>query len=112
MAQSVTLSSVGTATIVLNPVSKSTTVILSANVGSSLSTVQVDMSLDDPTIPGGPSATWAVLSSAASMGSSTLAATPLVYTVLSPVGMVRINSTANAGSSAVFTLKALQSVQA
>ena len=112
MAQSVSLSSVGTATIVLNPVAKSTTVLLTTTVGSSLSTIQVDFSLDDPTIPGGPTTTWALLSSAATMSTSLMSANPLSYTVLSPIGQVRLNSTANAGSSAVFTLKALQSVTA
>jgi hypothetical protein len=108
MAQSVTLSSVGTASIVLNPVSKSTTVILSAGTVGSTGAVTIEMSLDDPTIPGGPSATWAPLSSGAAMLSSNIT-TNLVYTVLSPVGMVRINSTANNNT---WTLKALQSVQA
>jgi hypothetical protein len=36
----------------------------------------------------------------------------VVYTVLSPIGMVRINSSATAASSNTWTLKALQSVQA
>lgn len=112
MAQTVTLSSVGTATIVLNPVAKSTTVLLSASVGSSLSTIQVDLSLDDPSTTPAPTMTWAVLSSAASMGSSLITGVGLVYTVLSPIGAVRLNSTANAGSSAVFTLKTLQSITA
>ena len=112
MAQSVSLSTVGTATIVLNPVSKSTTVLLSASTGSSLSTIQVDFSIDDPSIPGGPTTTWALLSSAASMGSSTITGNGLVWTVLSPICQVRLNSTAIVASSAVFTLKALQSVTA
>lgn len=107
MAQSVTLSSVGTATIVLNPLAKSTTVLLSGATAASTGAVQIDMSLDDPTIPGGPTATWAVLSSGAAMLSSNV--TTLVYTVLSPIGMVRINSTANNNT---WTLKALQSITA
>jgi hypothetical protein len=107
MALSVILSSVGTATLALNPVAKSTTILLTA---ASSGNVQIDMSLDDPSIPGGPTTSWALLSSAAAMTSSNLA-NGLVYTVLSPVGMVRINSTALvAGGS--FTLKALQSVTA
>ncbi len=113
MAQSITLSSAGTATLVLNPVSKSTTVVLTGTVNSTTTTVQVEMSVDDPTIPGGPTATWALLSSATAMiGSSTTSALSLVYTVLSPMGMVRLNSTTAAGSSVVFTLKALQAVVA
>lgn len=111
MAQSVTLSSVGTASMVLNPVSKSTTVLISASVASSLTTCVVEMSLDDPTIPGGSTTpTWAVLSSAI-LGTSAVVAAA-TYTVLSPVGMVRINSTTVTASSATWTLRALQSVTA
>lgn len=111
MAQSVTLSSVGTASIVLNPVAKATTVIISASVQSSLSTVQVEMSLDDPSAPGytSGSATWALLSSATAMSSFSGA---YVYTVLSPIAQVRLNSTTVTASSATWTLKALQSVTA
>lgn len=112
MAQSITLSSVGTASLVLNPIAKSTTVALSASVASSLSVVQIEMSLDDPTIPGGPSATWVLLSSASAMVGSSVTVLSAVYTVLSPIGMVRLNSTTVTASSATFTLKALQSVVA
>ena len=108
MAQSVTLSSAGTAAMVLNPVSKSTTVLLSA---ASSGTVSVEMSLDDPTIPGGPTATWAVISSAAQMNSSNITTGALVYTVLSPIAQVRLNCSSNAGAG-TFTLKALQSISA
>lgn len=107
MAQSVTLSSVGTATLVLNPVAKSTTLLLTA---ASSGAVQLDISLDDPSIPGGPTATWALLSSAASINSSNLA-NGLVYTLLTPAAAVRINSTALV-SGGSYTLKALQSVTA
>ncbi len=109
MAQSVSLSTTGTATMFLNPVAKSTTVLLSASIQSSVSVVQVELSLDDPTIPGGPSATWALLSSATAMSSFSAG---LVYTVLSPIGGLRLNSTSMAGSSTTYTLKALQSVTA
>jgi hypothetical protein len=110
MAQSATLASAGTAVIVLNPVAKSTTVQLTATAAST-GAVQVDYSLDDPTIPGGPTTTWSLLSSAAAMTSSTISSSPLSWTVLSPIGQVRINSSAvNTGN--VFTLKALQSVTA
>lgn len=107
MAQSVTLSSVGTATMILNPVCKSTTVMLSAGTAASTGAVTVEMSLDDPTILNGPTATWATLSSGSAMLSSNV--TNLVYTVLSPIAAVRINSTANNNT---WTLKALQSVTA
>ena len=111
MAQTVTLSTVGTATMVLNPVAKSTTVLLSATLYSSLSVVQVEMSLDDPTIPGGPTATWGLLSSATAM-SSLGSSSPLVYTVLSPIAQIRLNSTTITASSQSYTLKALQSITA
>jgi|SRR5712671_332461 len=107
MAQSVTLSSAGTATMILNPVSKSTTVILT-NPASG--TASIELTLDDPTIVGGPSLTWALLSSAAQMISSN-ATGSVVYTVLSPIGGVRINCSSNAGGG-LFTLKALQSITA
>jgi hypothetical protein len=114
MAQTVTLSSVGTATIVLNPVAKSTTVMLTAtSQGSSNATlVQIDMSLDDPSTTPAPTMTWALLSSGAAMSSSGIFGTGFVYTVLSPIGAVRVNSSLMAASSATFVLKALQSVTA
>lgn len=107
MALSTTLSSVGTAAITLNPIAKSTTVMLSGLTAASTGTVQIEMSLDDPTIFGGPALTWALLSSGTAMLSSNV--TTLVYTVLSPIGAVRINSSANNNT---WTLKALQSITA
>lgn len=112
MAQSVSLSSAGTAAIVLNPVVKSTTVLLSASIASSLTSASIEMSLDDPTIPGGPTATWALLSSASQMIGSSVTVLTAVYTVLSPIAQVRINSAVVTASSATFTLKALQAVTA
>ena len=112
MAQSVTLSSVGTATMFLNPVAKSTTVLLSASLASTIGVVQIEVSLDDPTILGGPSATWALLSSATAMVGTATVALSALYTVLGPVGGVRLNSSTVTTSSATFTLKALQSVTA
>lgn len=110
MAQSVTLaSSAGTAAIVLNPVARTTTVMLSQSVATSTGVIQIDVSLDDPSIPGGPATTWALLSSAAAMTSSTVGS--LIYTVLTPIAQVRLNSTAN-NTANTFTLKALQSVSA
>lgn len=110
MAQSATLSSsTGTSVLVLNPVAKTTTVILTVGTAGSTGAVQIDMSVDDPTIPSGPTTTWALLSSGAAMLSSNV--TNLVYSVLSPVAQVRINSTAN-NTTNTFTLKALQSVTA
>ena len=112
MALVATLSaSAGTASIILNPVSKSTTVMLSQSVAASSGAVQIEMTLDDPTLVplGGPALTWAVLSSGAAMLSSNI--TTLVYTVLSPIGGVRINATANNPTN-TWTLKALQSISA
>jgi hypothetical protein len=108
MAQSITLSSVGTAAMILNPVAKSTTFQL---VVPSSGVVSVEVTLDDPTIYGGPSTTWTLLSSGAAMASSTVGTGGLIYTVLSPLGGARLNSSVN-GAGGTFTLKALQSVSA
>lgn len=111
MAQSITLSaSAGTATMILNPVLKSTTVLLSGSLAGSSGAVQIEMTLDDPTIVNGPALTWGLLSSGTAMLSSNVVA-GIVYTVLSPIGGVRINSTAN-NTANTFTLKALQSITA
>lgn len=112
MAQTVTLSSVGvSAGIPLNPVSKATTVLLTAS-SSAVATFDVWGSLDDPSTTPAPTITWALISSAAAITSSNVAFdTGYVLTVLSPLGGVRVRSSANA-SSVVFTLKALQSVTA
>jgi hypothetical protein len=108
MAQSVTLSSVGTATINLNPVARTTTLMISLT-SASTGTVTLEASLDDPTIAGGPTATWAAISSGAAMASSVVFTTGLVYTLLTPIAAVRLNSTATNGP---INLKALQSVTA
>jgi hypothetical protein len=119
MAQSVTIttSAATTGTLILNPVAKSTTVTLTsttaAGTGSSASTVQIEMSLGDPSALGAPTLAWATLSSATAIPSSTALAVPLTYTVLSPIGAVRVNSTtASTGAAITFTLTALQSVTA
>src|SRR5678815_4258243 len=111
MAQSVSVatstSAAVTAQLVLNPLMRSTTVILTGTgATSSNSTVQLETSLTDPSaIPlGGPAATWALLSSATGMASSAVAASGLIYTVLSPIGAVRINSTSGStGGTYTFT---------
>ncbi len=110
MAQVVTLSSAGTATMILNPNAKSTTVMVTQASGSSQATFQIEMTLDDPSTYPAPTLTWGLLSSGTAIASS-LTASGLIYTVLSPIGGVRLNSSALAGG-AVFTLKALQSVTA
>ena len=107
MAQTVTLSSVGTATIVLDPVPRTTSVQISASAVSSLSTCLVEVSLDDPSTTPAPTMAWSALSSAM-LGSSVIVAAAF-YTVLAPVGAVRINSTT---AGVTWTLKTLQSVTA
>src|SRR3954467_362280 len=108
MAQSTTLAAtagVSTA-IILNPIAKTTTVLLSNSLVGSTGAVTIELTLDDPTIVGGPTTTWGTLSSGVGMTSSNA---PFVYTILSPIGGVRINSTANTTTN-TFTLKALQSI--
>jgi len=109
MAQSVSLSSAGTATLILNPVARSTTVVMTTTAGSSNAAITIEGTLGDPTIVGGPALAWGTISSGAGMLSS--ATGNLFYTILSPLGGVRLNSTANS-SLPSFTLQALQSVTA
>ena len=100
--------------LAVNPVARSTTVILSAAVTSSTAgTGYVEYSLDDPSIPGGPAMTWALLSSATALLSSVISAAPYSWTILSPIGALRVNSTGGStGGVTVFTMKALQSITA
>jgi len=108
MAQSTTLSSVGTSTpILLNPVYKTTTVQLSATSVSSATNLTIQFTLDDPTTTPAPTVTWADLSSAIAVSSAATLSGGLIYTVLSPLGGLRLNSSAISGT---FTLKALQSI--
>lgn len=109
-AQQTTLSSVGTSNpIILNPVAKATTLILTVS-SCAVGTIQIDATLDDPSTTPPPTLTWAVISSGAAMTSSnTVWPNGLIYTILSPIGGVRINSSVIAN---VATLKALQSVTA
>lgn len=100
-----TLSSVGTATLILDPVPRTTSVILSAGTTGSTGAVTVEVTLGDPSATPAQTLTWATLSSGAAMLSSNV--TSLFYTVMSPIGGVRINSTANNNT---WTLQALQSV--
>jgi len=110
MAQVTTLSSVGVSTaITLNPVAKATTLLLTLS-SSAASVVDIQASLDDPSTTPAPTVTWAIISSAAAMsGATVFDAGGAVYTVVTPIGGVRIHSTAAAGT---YTLKALQSVTA
>jgi hypothetical protein len=119
MAQSVSITAstivtgaVTPGVLVLDPTKRSTTVLLTTVIGSSNATVQVEYSLDDPTIPGGPVTTWALLSSATAIASSN--SNGLSWTVLSPIAQVRVNSTSGSTGTTVptFTLKALQSITA
>lgn len=115
MAQTrtVTLSSAGTATLALNPVSKSTTLMLTATSCSS-GYFTVQYALGDPSALGYVSAKWAPLSSAAAIASSGLSSSPLSWTVFAPIAQARIYSSGwdTAGTGGSMVLKALQSVTA
>jgi hypothetical protein len=110
MAQVTTLSSVGvSAAITLNPVAKATTLILTLS-SSAAGGVDIQGSLDDPSTTPAPTLTWAVISSAAGMSQATVFdAGGAVYSIVTPLGGVRIHSTVASGT---YTLKALQSVTA
>lgn len=108
MAQTVTLSSVGTATIMLDPVPRTTSIQLTV---PSSGVASVEVTLDSAGLTPAVTPTWTLLSSAAAMASSTVGTGGLFWTVLSPIGGVRINSSTN-GAGGTFTLKTLQSVTA
>jgi hypothetical protein len=119
MAQYTTLSNASTsvavgnsAAITLNPVMRTTTVQVTAASGSSCANVYVQFTLDDPTIVGGPSVTWCALSSAiaSSAVDISVGAGGALYTILSPLGGLRLSSTTAAGAGTVVTMKALQAV--
>ncbi len=111
MAQTTALSSLGTATaIILDPKLKTTTVQVTVASGSSGSNIFVQYTLDDPTTTPAPTVTWANLSSAivssnADGGNGGIGA---LYTVLSPLGGLRLASTTTV--TGTVTLKTLQSV--
>jgi hypothetical protein len=112
-AQVTQLSSTGVSTaIVLNPVAKSTTLQLTIS-GSSGGVYDIQMTLDDPSVTPAPTLTWSVISSAAAMagGTGIFDVGGLTYTVVTPVGGVRLHSSA-AGAGITATLKSLQSVTA
>ena len=115
MASQITsLSSAGTSPgIVLNPVSKATTLQLTVSSSAGSGTCQIQMTLDDPSTTPAQSLTWSVISSASAMatGTGVFDVGGLTYTVVTPIGGVRIQSTANA-TPVTLTLKALQSVTA
>jgi hypothetical protein len=113
-AQVTTLSSLGTsAAIVLNPVSKATTLQLTVSSSAGAGVMDIQMTLDDPSTTPAPTITWSIISSAAAIATGTGIADVggLVYTVVTPIGGVRLHSTANA-TPVTGTLKALQSVTA
>lgn len=104
MAQVTTLSSLGVSTpIMLNPVSKTTTVQITVASGATGPTI-AQYTLDDGT----GTVVWANLSS--TILSSVADPGGAIYTVLSPLGGLRLNSSATV--SGTITLKALQSVTA
>lgn len=106
MAQSTTISSAGTSTaILLDPKLKTTTIQVTAASGSSVASVFVQFTLDDPTTTPAPTVSWANLSSA--IATSTGVDLGVIYTVLSPLGGLRLSSS---GLGNTVTLKSLQSV--
>ena len=108
MAQVTTLSSLGTSTpAMLNPISKSTTVQLTVASGATSTNVLVQYTLDDGTP--GTTTTWAALSSAITSSGADIAG-GVTYTMLSPIGGLRISSSVTV--TGTITLKALQSITA
>jgi len=108
-AQSTTLSSAGvSAPIILNPVFKTTTIQVTGTANSSVTALVVEFTLDDPTTTPPPTISWATLSSAIATSSNAGISGGVIYTVLSPLGGLRLNATSSA--SGLITLKALQSV--
>jgi|SRR6516164_5927937 hypothetical protein len=115
---STTLSSVGTSpAIILDPVKRTTSVQLTVTSGS-CGTFGVQYTLDDPSSFGATgatgaagTATWAALSTSIAIVSSTTLEPVggLTWTVLSPLGGLRLFSSA-LGGGVTYTLKALQSV--
>lgn len=107
-AQLTSLASAGTATaIICDPVKKATTVQATVTSGGSAASLFIQFTLDDPTSVTGSSVVWANLSSAlTSSGLDT--AGGIIYSVLSPIGGLRLSSTTF--TSGTVTLKSLQSV--
>ncbi len=108
-AQSTTISSLGVSpVIILNPVLKTTTLQVTGN-GSSGAGVFVQFTLDDPTTTPAPTISWANLSSAIIVSTGAGVDANTIYTVLSPLGGLRLSSS-NAITGSGITLKSLQSV--
>jgi len=109
-AQVTTLSSLGVSTpIMLNPVYKTTTIQVTVASAATGTSSFVQFTLDDPTTTPAPTISWAnlsstIVSSVADTGGG------LIYTVLSPLGGLRLSSTATV--TGAITLKALQAVTA
>ncbi len=106
--QITSLSSVGSATLMLNPVAKATSVQVVVNAAST-GTVGLWASVLDQTQYSSASQYWTLISSAATITTSVLlssAGNGLMYSILSPIGAVRIVSTGNNGT---IYLAALQS---
>lgn len=105
MAQTTTLSSLGTSTpISLDPVPKSTTIQITIASGSSGANIFAQYTLDTVA-----PVTWAALSSAI-ISSNDLLVAGVTYTMLSPIAGLRLSSTTTV--TGTVTLKALQAVTA
>jgi len=101
-----TLSSAGVSTgMILDPVRRTTTVQMTATAASS-ATIFIQYTLDDPGTTPAPTVVWANLSSA--IASSAAGDTGVMYSVMSPLGGLRISSSTY--TSGTQTLKALQAV--
>lgn len=111
MAQTATLTSCGTSSVIdLNPNAKETVMQLTVSAGSTGATT-IQVSLDDPNGALGVT-TWGSLSSA--VNSSGIDGIGATYTVLSPISAVRLSGVTTSSSGGVFigtsTLKVIQSV--
>lgn len=108
MAQSTTLSSLGTSStpLTLNIVPKATTIQITVAAGASGSNIFAQYTLDD-TVPVGGVQTWANLSSAI-ISSNADGGVGATYTMLSPIGGLRLSSTT--AVTGTITLKSLQTV--
>lgn len=100
---SVTLSSVGTATIPLDPIAKQTGVAVVYPLSSNAVVYSIDGTMNDPMRE---TVSWFLISSSPATSS---AAGSQFNTVLSPLHAVRLNITTASTSATALTFTALQS---
>lgn len=110
MARTTTLSSLGVSVpIMLDVSSKTTTIQVTVASGSSGSNIFAQFTLDDPSTTPPPSVAWSNLSSAI-VSSQADNGVGAIYTVLSPLGGLRLSSTTAVNGTII--LKALGAVTA